>query len=210
MSDDFGQDSSGGVRRVSSRDRKRRIEPRNLSFPPDDLPIDETQPPAAPAHDDTQGLPSTPHPQPLSHASGDRGFQREAKAAKKQGNESRQREKAVQAPRARRRFGWRDAVALLFALLSCGAIGYFAYIWQNPYSVLNPLSPPLLPPAVVSETPLPTATPTASATPTARPSATFTPLPVEAIGTNAPVAATLGTPDLTLTLLAGTPRATPL
>jgi hypothetical protein len=76
MSDDFGQDSSGGVRRVSSRDRKRRIEPRNLSFPPDDLPIDETQPPAAPAHDDTQGLPSTPHPQPLSHASGETGFQR--------------------------------------------------------------------------------------------------------------------------------------
>jgi hypothetical protein len=97
----------------------------------------------------------------------------------------------------------------LFGLLTCGAIAWFAYIWNNPYSPLNPLSPPILPPVVVSETPLPTATSSPTPRPTAVPSATFTPLPIDQI--NAPVGSTVsaGTPDLTLTLLAGTPSATP-
>lgn len=201
MTDDFGQEGSGSVRRVTPRDRKRRIEARTLNFPPDDLPIEETQPPSDVQHDDTQALPQdVPQAAQVARTKRIPPSRRPAKP---------QPQPIAYEPKARRRFGWRDAVALLFALLSCGAIGYFAYVWQNPYSSLNPLSPPLLPPAVVSETPLPTATATATATPTARPSATFTPLPVESIGTNAPIAATLGTPDLTLTLLAGTPSATP-
>ena len=209
MTDEFGQESSGSVRRVTSRDRKRRIESRSLSFPPDDLPIDETQPPDAAVNDDTQAIPESVAQHTATRAKSAPAPAEAPRRPAKPKPQPASKSSAPAAPKVRRRFGWRDGVAILFALLSCGALIYFAYIWQNPYSPLNPLSPPLLPPAVVSETPLPTASATATHTPTARPSATFTPLPIESIGTNAPLAVTLGTPDLTLTLLAGTPSATP-
>ncbi len=45
-------------------------------------------------------------------------------------------------PMARkRRVSRQDRVALLFLLATIIVGGYFVYIWQNPYSVLNPLAP---------------------------------------------------------------------
>ncbi len=67
------------------------------------------------------------------------------------------------------RDGGRNLITLLFLLLTIGALGYFAVIWQNPYSTLNPLAPPTPLPLVI--------TATLTATPTLEPSATFTPMP---------------------------------
>jgi hypothetical protein len=45
-------------------------------------------------------------------------------------------------PMARkRRVSRQDRIALLFFLATLAVIAYFVYIWQNPYSVLNPLAP---------------------------------------------------------------------
>ena len=78
-----------------------------------------------------------------------------------------------------------NILTLLFLLASCGLIAYFGFIWQNPYSALNPLAPFTPPPMMVSQTytpsmtftPSPTLTP--SQTPTPMPSDTPTPLPTE-------------------------------
>ncbi|MCA9909160.1 MAG: hypothetical protein KC519_10970, partial [Anaerolineae bacterium] len=125
-----------------------------------------------------------------------------------QSDTSPTRSRPAQPAPGRARFGCRDLVALVFILGAIAAGGYFIYIWNNPYSPLNPLSPPVPPPVVVSETPLPTATATATLTRTPRPTASFTPLAAgfEALTSTVDPQAT---PDLTLTLLAGTPSATP-
>jgi hypothetical protein len=227
------QNSGGSVRRVSARDRKRRIEPRDLSFPPEELPSepfdtsstetpepDDVGTPQSEAYlwdevsaSDTASVNAAPAPPPSAPR----------KRPPQPGRfppipevdtpqlKARPRVAAPAAPaRKRRRFGLRDVVTLLFALLTCGVVGYFVYIWQNPYSPLNPLAPPLLPPLVVTETQTPTPTNTPTFTATRRPTATFTPLPAAAL-TELPGSTTVaGTPDLTLTLLAGTPSATPL
>lgn len=41
----------------------------------------------------------------------------------------------------KRRVGRHDRVALLFLLATIAVAGYFVYLWQNPYSLLNPLAP---------------------------------------------------------------------
>ncbi|MDX2137722.1 MAG: hypothetical protein SF123_06470 [Chloroflexota bacterium] len=229
------QNSGGNVRRVSARDRKRRIEPRDLSFPPDDLPsepfdtrddvatpdespaassstdasVGTTYPSSASDTVSAKAAPASPTPSPRKRPPQPGRFPPIPEVDNPQLN-ARPRAAAPAAPvRKRRRFGLRDVVALLFALATCGVVAYFVYIWQNPYSLLNPLAPPVLPPLVVTETPTPTPTNTATATATRRPTATFTPLPAAAL-TDLPGSTTVaGTPDLTLTLLAGTPSATP-
>lgn len=45
-----------------------------------------------------------------------------------------------------------NLVALGFAIATIAIIGYFVYIWQNPYSALNPLAPPT-PFVIITETP---------------------------------------------------------
>ncbi len=89
----------------------------------------------------------------------------------------------------------RNLIALFFVLASCFLIAYFAIIWQNPYSALNPLAPPTPLPQVVTATytptdtltpsvtptPLPTLTPTAN--PSTAPTATFTPIFLQGIST---------------------------
>lgn len=86
------------------------------------------------------------------------------------------------APKPPRRWqgDWRHSlVAVFFLLATVMLCGYYAYIWQNPYSSLNPLAPPT-PFVVVSWTPDPfavtvrdaTATSVVIINPTAEPSTT--------------------------------------
>ncbi len=217
MADEEYKKPSGGSRQMSARNRKRRIESRDLSGPPpDDLPQDDLS-----SEDDESERVPEPSPAPVQE-------QRPAMPPAKQ--RPRRRSPAERFPPiptensgaattrsrsdrpapvpGRTRFGCRDLVAVIFVLGTIAAGGYFLYIWNNPYSPLNPLSPPVPPPLVVSETPQPTATATATSTRTPRPTATFTPLAAgfEALTSTVDQQAT---PDLTLTLLAGTPSATP-
>lgn len=80
--------------------------------------------------------------------------------------------------------GWKyNLLAFVFVLASCGLFAYFAFLWQNPYSALNPFPPFTPPPIVVSETFEPTLTFTPSSTPTPiptdTPQPTNTPLPTD-------------------------------
>ncbi|MCC6614461.1 MAG: hypothetical protein IT320_13355 [Anaerolineae bacterium] len=215
--------SSGGTRRSSPRERKRRIEARDLSPTPEETPqadesssdVEEVEVPqpeeAAPVPDPVPEESAAPPPPPVRPPRRKPAAERFPPIPVEKPAASRAKQSVRQQPAAaprRRGFGCRDVVAFLFALAALVAAGYFIYIWNNPYSPLNPLSPPVPPPVVVSETPLPTATFTATATSTTRPTATFTPLPAEAIVATATLDPQF-TPDLTLTLLAGTPSATP-
>jgi hypothetical protein len=68
-----------------------------------------------------------------------------------------------------------NLMTVAFLLASVGAVVWTVLVYQQPYSVLNPL-PPFTPlPIVISATFLP---PTPTHTPTPVPTATFTPLPV--------------------------------
>jgi hypothetical protein len=198
MADEFGSDKKANKRKIDARERKRRIEARDL---PESYEDDERATTELPAAERTPAAPPAPR---RRRADDEERFPALPDEAR------RQRRKPAPAPQPtpRRGFPFRDLIAGLFIVACIGVGVYFVYIWQNPYSPLNPLAPPLLPPLVVSETPLPPPTATDTPRPTARPSATFTPLPLDQI---AP-AATDGlptTPDLTATLLAGTPSATP-
>jgi hypothetical protein len=46
-----------------------------------------------------------------------------------------------------------NLVAMLFAIGTVGLCGYYAFIWFNPYSALNPLAPPTPLPRLVTTTP---------------------------------------------------------
>ncbi|MEO8393254.1 MAG: hypothetical protein ABI700_09700 [Chloroflexota bacterium] len=88
-----------------------------------------------------------------------------------------------------------NLIALFFLLASCGVITYFAFLWQNYNSPLNPLAPPTPLPIVITATYTPSATFTASPTltstptrtptniPTLAPSQTFTPIFLEGFST---------------------------
>ncbi len=199
MAEEFGSGKKADKRKVDARARKRRIESRDLppaSQDADEHPTSELSaapdeaappPPRRRTRPDEERFPALPDEQ-----------RRARKPAPR----------TATLPR-RRGFPCRDLIAGLFILATLGLAVYFVYIWQNPYSPLNPLAPPLLPPLVVSQTPLPPPTETATPRPTARPSATFTPLPLDQIAPVVPTEGIAGTPDLTATLLAGTPSATP-
>lgn len=88
-----------------------------------------------------------------------------------------------------------NLITLLMLMLSCGVIGYVVFVWQQPYSALNPLSPPTLLPRLItatytptwtltpSQTFTPSRTPTPSETYTPAPTATFTPVFIEGFST---------------------------
>lgn len=113
------------------------------------------------------------------------------------------------APPARRDTGGSrttvNLIALFFLLASCGAIVYFAFLWNNYMSPLNPLAPPTPMPLVITATLTQTLTPEPSATltpsptvtpspvPTDAPTATFTPVFLDALET--PSSLGLGTPE---------------
>ena len=55
------------------------------------------------------------------------------------------RQKPVKATRRRWQGNWRHSLISVFFLLATMLLcGYYAYIWENPYSSLNPLAPPTL------------------------------------------------------------------
>lgn len=73
-----------------------------------------------------------------------------------------------------------NLLTLLFTGGGCGLLAYFAALWQNPYSEINPFAPFTPPPIVItatytpSHTFTPSITPTPSRTPTPSPTATPT------------------------------------
>ncbi len=73
-----------------------------------------------------------------------------------------------------------NLLTLLFTAGGCGLLAYFAALWQNPYSEINPFAPFTPPPIVItatytpSHTFTPSITPTPSRTPTPSPTATPT------------------------------------
>lgn len=87
----------------------------------------------------------------------------------------------------------RNLIALFFLLASCAALAYFAVLWQNPYSPLNPLAPPTPLPLIITATLTPTLAPTPGPTDTPQPTAspsvapslaptlTFTPVVVQGV-----------------------------
>jgi len=88
-----------------------------------------------------------------------------------------------------------NLVTLLLLLLTCSLVVYIGLIWQNPYSVLNPLAPPTLLPRIITATytvtwtltPSPTLTPSRTLPPsqtfTPAPTTTFTPVFIEGFST---------------------------
>lgn len=98
-----------------------------------------------------------------------------------------------------------NLIALFFLLASCSAVAYFAFIWNNYMSPLNPLAPPTPMPQVITATltqtltPEPTSTLTPSPTitpspvPTDAPTSTFTPVFLDALET--PASLGLDTPE---------------
>ncbi len=143
-------DSRGLIRRVSRRDRKRKLEMRAPLFPPEDdaladpeatrvVPPAERFPPL-PVHQEAPPRPS------------------ESKPA---------------APRRRSgRACLPNLVALFFLAATAAAAAVFVIIWVDPFTPLNPF-PPFTPlPIFVTTTPLPERAPPAA------PTATFTPLAV--------------------------------
>lgn len=84
-----------------------------------------------------------------------------------------------------------NVLTLLFMIGTCGVIAYFAYIWQYPYSALNPLAPPTPLPLIVTATlePSPTFTPSQTFTPSRTPLPTLTPTetPIPVTPTDTPI-----------------------
>lgn len=199
-------DAPETIRRVGARDRKQRIKATGPLFPPE-VPLPETPdrdeaipedhtpfaPPAddAPTPDDPAWGDQTPPADDPAREDDwrariyeppppDDRFPPTADDAPTAPVDPRamRRPRAACAPAPRRRrFHLQDLIALLFALASCGVIVYVAYLWQNPYSELNPLAPPTPLPLIVSQTPTPTETPTPSPTPTISPTPTETSIP---------------------------------
>lgn len=182
------EDAPEMIRRVGARDRKQRIKATGPLFPPE-VPLPETpdhdeaipedhKPFAPPADDEAREddwrsrIYEPPPPDDRFPPTADDA----PTAAVDPRAMRRPRAARTPAPR-RRRFHIQDLIALLFALASCGVIVYVAYLWQNPYSELNPLAPPTPLPLIVSQTPTPTETPTPSPTPTISPTPTETPIP---------------------------------
>ncbi len=153
MSDDPGL--PGRVRRVGARDQKHKIDAPASLIPPE------------PASGPPSVLPEEP-PVPESST---------------EPIPNRVRRQPVRVVTRKRRAWPYNLAALFFLSLACGAVGYFAAIWVNPYGALNPF-PPLTPlPVGVSMTPtitpIPTSTETPTPAPTLTPSLTPTPEPTQ-------------------------------
>lgn len=171
-------------RRISRRDRKRKIEVRGSLFPPEDdtrfapPELQET------AEETTEAPPVTEEwveeaPKPLQPVAG--RFPEIAAEAAPRPRSAPKAAKPVPRPRSTL---LPNILTVIFTLATIAACGIFALIFANPYTPLNPF-PPFTPvPILVSATFLPPTAappPTATAPPTAEPTATFTPLPPEAL-----------------------------
>lgn len=179
-------------RRISRRDRKRKIDVRGPLFPPEDddtrfappdlQPSAENPLPTAP---ESEGGEKAAEPKPVRPVPG--RFPAVETAAPKRRPTPKPAEPA---PRPRSTF-LPNLLTVIFALGTIAACGIFALIFANPYTPLNPF-PPFTPvPILVSATFLPPTDappPTATEPATPAPTATFTPLPPEALATRSPFA----------------------
>lgn len=153
-------DSPGLIRRVSRRDRKRKLETRAPLFPPeDDDPAGQEPAPPPPAAPPAERFPPLPERPPKRRPASERAPARPPRSG---------------------RACLPNLVALFFLAATLVAIAVFGIIWVDPYTPLNPF-PPFTPlPIFVTTTPLPESAPPPApptATPAA-PTATFTPLAV--------------------------------
>ncbi len=160
----MSDETNRGIRRVSRKDRKKKLDKRGPLFPPDaieeDFPEAAAEPPPAP---------------PRATPPGDRFPSLEIGTAVPPAP-------GKPAPKPRRTL-LPNLVAVLFALATVILLAYYALIAVDPYTPLNPL-PPFTPfPIIITTTPLP---PTATLPATAGPTATFTPLPAEQLRRDAP------------------------
>lgn len=173
MSDD-PQDTSGGVRRVSRKDRKTRLEPRKPLFPPED----DAPPPlewAGDAAPQAEAAEAAPAPARSAPETTER-FPPVEPARLKPAPPP----KPAAPPRHR---GSRAAnlITVFFLLATLATLAYIGLLTTDPYTPLNPL-PPFTPvPIIVTATPLPPTITPVPPTSTPEPTATWTPLPVETV-----------------------------
>ncbi len=200
---------SSAVHRVGRKDRKAKIERRGKLFPEEEprKTVDDSawMPPesadeSAAAEDERSAEVEAP---PESSAAAPRKSRPRSGRFPPMPDELEQLERRAAAPPDPRRtaqiarMNQITAVLLLLTIL----IGvYIGILWIDPYSPLNLFAPPTPLPIFVSMTPTPTPTltptftltpsptltpsrtPTPSETPTPIPTATFTPIPLEALG----------------------------
>jgi hypothetical protein len=161
VDDDDPVESPTPIRRVGHRDRKRQL--RRNKRGDDTNPFD-----ALDAADDSEliepasELPNTPG-RPLPDDVGAEGIlqgdyvldqddrfppvviarpqTRNQRRSQARSGSSRTEIDRSQPMASRRRAARQNRIALLFFLATLAVIAYFVYIWQNPYSVLNPLAP---------------------------------------------------------------------
>jgi len=171
-----------GFRRVSRRDRKRRLETRGPLIPPEP---DEPAPEEMFAPPEVR--PETP-PAPVVELPPAERFPPVALTVEEgRGARPYAPMTTTTVPKPRGTF-LPNLVAILFFLASIGLIVAFSIIFVNPYTALNPF-PPFTPiPLLITATFLPpteTPPPTVTPPPTLGPTPTFTPIPAEAIPTQA-------------------------
>lgn len=191
------QDDPTSFRRITRRDRKRKLEARGSLFPPEDeqpsvsdeqfappelREVSADDPPsteaevveAAPAETPVEVVPP---PKPAADRFPALPVDEPQIAVSARTSPAVPRQRGTCLP---------NLIAVLFCIGSIAAAGIFAVIYANPYTPLNPF-PPFTPiPVLITATFLPpTATPPPTETPP-EPTATFTPLAAEAINTESP------------------------
>ncbi|RMG78748.1 MAG: hypothetical protein D6712_20800 [Chloroflexi bacterium] len=120
MTEDEKYQQGGGVRRVSKKDRKSKIETGPL-FPPEEKPVSSPEPvtiineESAPIAEGEQAAPTEQAHAPVGYA--------------------------PQPPRGNP-FRKTDFIALFFLILTAATCVWYAAIWNDPYGAVNPLSPP--------------------------------------------------------------------
>lgn len=203
----MSEKESGGIRRVTRKDRKRKLETGDLIFPPEEPEAEAAAPdvPETAAAPEPEAAVEKPVEEPAEAAAETAIFEPpvetetlppaaqvgrfpplafEPERAPEPG--SRPQPARAGSPPRRGNTLLPNLISLLFMLATLVAIGWFALVWSNPYTPLNPFPPYTPLPVIITTTPLPP-TPTLSPTPAPpTPSPTFTPLPVEALATSAP------------------------
>ena len=182
---------SGNIRRVTRKDRKRKLETGELEFPPDDLRYAPPEQPAEAAPEKPDSFPGEPDVEASIEEAVVVETAPETLPAERfpplefPSDETYQpveRPAVAHAP-PRRNPCLYNLIALFFLLATVVAVAWVVLVWNNPYTPLNPLAPFTPLPIIITTTPLP-ATPTIPPTPgptaTLEPTATFTPLAVVA------------------------------
>lgn len=163
-------ETSGGIRRVSRKDRKKKLDPRGPLFPPEEdfAPVE--------AESESEPEPESPPPPKVSAPPEDRFPPLDV---------AEPPPPAAAKPSARKPGSTLlpNLVAIVFALGTVALLIVYAIIAIDPYTPLNPL-PPFTPfPIIITATSLP---PTATPPPAAASTATFTPIPASELRPDSP------------------------